>query len=298
MWISSYGSCILSRPGSDRLTLVVLRLCAVVAAAIVLMITAFVVIESLPALQRIGLGRFFTDTAWLPSARATDGQFRLAPMLVGSVLVTAGALAIAVPAGLLSALFCQFYGPPGFATNYRRVLEILAGIPSVVYGFWGLVVLVPWVAQVKPPGTSLLSGVLVLSIMILPTIALTAESAIANVPEEFLRGAAAMGLSRWGAICGVVIPSARRGLITGIILATGRAIGETMAVLMVCGNVVQTPDSLFSPMRTLTANIALEMAYAMGDHRSALFVCGLVLLVLVAGLVVWAESIDKESAYA
>jgi phosphate transport system permease protein len=174
---------------------------------------------------------------------------------------------------------------------------LLAGIPSVVYGFWGLVVLVPLIGRIQPPGTSLLAGIAILTIMILPTIALMADASLAKVPPEYLRGAAALGLSRWGMIRGVVFPAAKSGLFTGVILETGRAIGETMAMLMVCGNVVQTPKSLFDPMRTLTANIALEMAYATGDHRSALFVSGLVLMALIVALVVGAEVISKGQIY-
>jgi phosphate transport system permease protein len=154
--------------------------------------------------------------------------------------------------------------------------------------------LVPIIARLHPPGPSLLAGVIILSIMILPTIALVADASFANLPDDYLKGAAALGLSRWGTIYGVVLPSAKSGLITGVILQTGRAIGETMAVLMVCGNVVRTPHSIFDPIRTLTANIALEMAYAMGDHRAALFVSGLLLMALVAALVLAAEALDKE----
>ena len=164
---------------------------------------------------------------------------------------------------------------------YRRLIELLAGIPSVVYGFWGLVTLVPLIARVRPPGPSLLAGILILTIMILPTITLMAHAALAGVPKHYLQGAAALGLSRWATIRGVVFPAARSGLFTGVILETGRAIGETMAILMVCGNVVRTPHSLFDPIRTLTANIALEMGFALGDHRSALFVSGLLLTAMI-----------------
>ena len=166
-----------------------------------------------------------------------------------------------------------------------------------MYGFWGLVNLVPLIARIHPPGPSLLAGILILTIMILPTIALMADAALANVPQHYLRGAAALGLSRWATIRGVVFPAAKSGLFTGVILETGRAIGETMAVLMVCGNVVETPHSLFDPIRTLTANIALEMAFALGDHRSALFVSGLLLMAMIVALAVAAEIISKERIY-
>jgi len=215
-------------------------------------------------------------------------------MLWGTLFVTAGSVLIAAPLGIGSAIFCHYYAPPMIAALYRRLIELLAGIPSVVYGFWGLVVLVPLIGRLHPPGTSLLAGIAILTLMILPTIALTADASFSKVPPEYLQGAAALGLSPWVTIRGVAIPAAQSGLLTGLILGTGRAIGETMAVLMVCGNVVQTPKSLFDPVRTLTANIALEMAYAMGNHRSALFVSGLLLMAIIVILVAAVEGISRE----
>src|SRR5262249_42892723 len=154
-------------------------------------------------------------------------------------LAMASAVLIATPLGILSAVFCHYYAPPGLARWYRRLIEFLAGIPSVVYGFLGLITLVPMIQKRRPPGTSFLAGAIVLSIMILPTIALMADAALANVPAAYLRGAAALGLSRWATIRSIVFPAAKSGLFTGVILETGRAIGETMAILMVCGNVVE-----------------------------------------------------------
>lgn len=214
-------------------------------------------------------------------------------MLAGTLLLTVASVLIATPLGILSAVFCHYYAPPAIAQPYRRLIELLAGIPSVVYGFWGLVVLVPLINRIHPPGPSLLAGTLILTLIILPTIALVADASLASVPPEYVKGAAALGLGRWAMIRGVVLPAARSGLITGAILETGRAIGETMAVLMVCGNVVQVPHSLFDPVRTLTANIALEMAYAVDNHRAALFVSGLVLMGLIALLVAIAEVLNR-----
>ena len=265
---------------ADRWLVRVLRLFAGVAGAIVLLIVLFLVAEALPVLRHVGITRFFTDESWHPTANL----YNLTPMLWGTLLVMTGSVVVATPLGILSAVFSHYYAPSWMRGSYRRMIELLAGIPSVVYGFWGLVVLVPWINRIHPPGLSLLAGIIVLTIMILPTIALMADAALANVPPAYLRGAAALGLSRWGTVRGVVLPAARSGLYTGVILETGRAIGETMAVLMVCGNVVQTPASFFAPMRTLTANIALEMAYATGDHRSALFVSGLCLMGIIVVL--------------
>lgn len=214
-------------------------------------------------------------------------------MLAGTLLVAGGALLLAVPLGVLSAVFARHYAPAPLGGLYRRILALMAGIPSVVYGFWGLVVVVPLIVRLQPPGSSLLAGILVLSLMLLPMIALTTHAALAEVPSIHLRTAAALGLSRWGTVRSVLLPAARTGIVTGVILAVGRAVGETMAVLMVTGNVVQVPNSLFDPVRVLTANIALEMAYALDDHRAALFVTGLLLLAMVALLVAAAEWLDR-----
>ncbi len=247
------------------------------AAAILLLIVLLLLRESWPVLQRVGGVRFFADQGWYPA----EEMYGLAPMLWATLAASFGAVLLAGPLGVASALFCRHYAPFGVARLYRRMVTLLAGIPSVVFGFWGLTVLVPLLAQFQPPGASLLTGILILALMILPTVALTADAALAAVPDAYLRGAAALGLSRGATIAGVVLPAAHGGIISGILLATARALGETMAVLMVAGNVVQMPTSLFDPVRTLTANIALEMAYASGDHRAALFVSGLVLMGLV-----------------
>jgi phosphate transport system permease protein len=281
-------------PGDrDRLLVWVLRGLALVAGVITVLIWAFLILEALPVLQHVGLLRFFTDDSWHPTA----GLYNLTPMLAGTLLAMSGAVLVATPLGVISAIFRHYYAPPVVGRLYRRMIEVLAGIPSVVYGFWGLVVLVPLLGCIRPPGQSLLAGILILTIMILPTIALVADASLANIPQEYLRGAAALGLSRWAMVRGVVFPAAKSGLFTGVILETGRAIGETMAILMVAGNVVQFPTSLFSPIRTLTANIALEMAYATGDHRSALFVSGLMLMVIIVALVLAAEWLSQEHIY-
>ncbi|MBS0153819.1 MAG: phosphate ABC transporter permease subunit PstC [Nitrospira sp.] len=278
---------------TDDLLCWLLRGLAAVAGTIVLLIGTFLIVEALPVLHRIGLLRFFTDPSWHPA----EGFYNLTPMLWGTLFAMAGSVLIATPLGILSAVFCHYYAPLALAQPYRRLIELLAGIPSVVYGFWGLVVLVPMIGEMHPPGPSLLAGIVILTIMILPTIALMADASLATVPQHYLRGAAALGLSQWATIRGVVFPAAKSGLFTGVILETGRAIGETMAILMVCGNVVQTPSSVFDPIRTLTANIALEMAYALDDHRAALFVSGLVLLAMIVALAIAAEWISRGRIY-
>ena len=274
---------------NDLLLIWLLNGLGAIAGTIVVSVLIFLAIESLPILKEIGILPFFRDFSWNP----TENAYNFVPMLWGTVLTTIGSVLIASPLGIISALFCQYYAPSRLGNLYRKLLELLAGIPSVVYGFWGLVVLVPLINHLHPPGTSLLAGIAILTLMILPTIALVADASFAKVPQEYLMGAASLGLSDWGTITAIVLPTARTGLLTGIILGTGRAMGETMAVLMVCGNVVQTPDSIFAPIRTLTANIALEMAYALDNHRAALFVSGLMLMGIIMILVITAETFLK-----
>jgi phosphate transport system permease protein len=272
-------------PSLDTLILWLLRIAAGFSGGVVLLILFFLLAESSPLLSDIQAVRFVTDSSWQP----TEGAFNLAPMLSGTLYAAGGALLLATPLGIASALFVAYYAPSYVACIYRRLVELLAGIPSVVYGFWGLTTLVPLINQLHPPGASLLAGILVLTLMILPTIALTAHAALLAVPGEYLRGAAALGMSQWGIVRGVVLPTARTGITAGIILAAGRAIGETMAVLMVTGNVVQHASSVYDPIRTLAANIALEMPYAVSDHRAALFVSGLALMLLVITL--WSAAV-------
>ncbi|WP_299408790.1 phosphate ABC transporter permease subunit PstC [Acaryochloris sp. IP29b_bin.148] len=272
----------MSRFKNEATWRVLLRILALCSGAILLLILGFLVWETLPILRTVSLDRFWRDPGWHPSEQA----YNLTPMVIGTLGVTVGAVLVATPLGLLSAVFCQYYAPAGVAQLYRRLIELLAGIPSVVYGLWGLVVLVPLIAKVQPPGSSLLAGILILALMILPTIALVIDASLASLPPSYWRGSAALGLGTWATVQGVCLPAIRSGLLTAVMLATARALGETMAVLMVCGNVVQVPDSIFAPVRTLTANIALEMAYALDLHRSALFASGLVLMLVVTGLVV------------
>lgn len=274
-----------ARWSRDRWFFGALTLCAIVAGSLILGITGFVFWEAWPALQEISLTRFFSDPGWYP----TVGEFNLAPILLGTLLTTLGAIVLAGPLGIASAVFVQFYAPACWATVQRRVIELLAGIPSVVYGLWGLVVLVPLLSAWGGSGQSLLAASLILAAMILPTVAVTADAAIQSVPAATLRGAAALGLGRWSTAWRVALPACRRAILSGLTLAIGRALGETVAVLLVAGNVVQVPASIADPVRTLTANIALEMGYATVDHRSVLFVSGLTLMATVFLLLTLAE---------
>lgn len=267
---------------------------AVVVSGLLLLILLFLAKEAWPVLSHIGPAKFLRDDGWHP----TEGSFGLVPMLVASLAMSALAIILAAPLGVASALFCRFYAPPAICRVHRWAIILLAGTPSVVLGLWGLTVIVPLILQLAAPGTNLLAGSLILALMIIPTVALTAEAALAAVPQSYWQGAAALGLSREATILGVALPATRASIFAGILLATARALGETMAVLMVSGNVVQIPKSLFDPVRTLTANIALEMAYATGDHRSSLFMSGLVLTLLVLALAAAARRAGGQVVHA
>lgn len=249
---------------------------------LLVLVLVFLVKEAWPVLADGGWQSFLADEGWYP----LEGLFGISPMILASLAMTLGAVVLAVPLGVASAIFLVFYAPEPAARGYRLMLNLLAGIPSVVYGLWGLTELVPLIIQWQPPGASLLAAILVLTLMILPTVALTSAAALTAVPRELLAGAAALGITRKSQILSVAIPAARAGIVSGALLAMARALGETMAVLMVAGNVVQHPSSLFAPVRALTANIALEMAYATGAHRAGLFASGLLLTLLVL-LLAW-----------
>ena len=258
------------------------RTLALVSAALVILVLGFLARESVPALRQVGFFRFFTDASWHP----LSGEFNLTPMIVATLLTSLGSVMLAAPLGIASAVFSTFYAPSWLASWHRRLVELLAGIPSVVFGLWGLVVLAPIVAELGGSGQNLLTATIVLSLMVLPTIALLSDSAIASLPREWIFGAAALGMDRWDTVRQVALPAARGGIGSAVMLALTRALGETMAVLMVAGNIVEMPRSVLSPGRTLNGNIALELGYASASHRSVLFVSGLILMLLVSFLVV------------
>jgi phosphate transport system permease protein len=268
---------------TDRLADGALGALAAGAVLLLALVFGFLVHEAAPVLRHGDVSRFFESEGWFP----LEQHFGILPMVWATLAVTLGAVLLAAPLGLGAAIYERFYASRTVARIFRSLVALLAGIPSVVFGLWGLTVLVPLIARWQPPGTSLLAAILVLALMILPTVAVTSSSVLSAVPQAWLRGAAALGMTRKGLILGVALPAARPGVLGGIVLATARALGETMAVLMVAGNVVQTPRSLFDPVRVLTANIALEMAYAMGEHRAALFATGLLLAALTLGMT-WA----------
>jgi phosphate transport system permease protein len=244
------------------------------------LITYFIFQAGVPLIAQVGLWQFLSGTSWNPAGKPP--QFGILPMIIGSLWVTVGALVIGVPLGLAVAIFMVELSPPQLAVLMRPAIQLLAGIPSVIYGFIGLTLLAPLVRTAfGGPGLSVLTGAIILGFMILPTIIAIAEDAIRAVPLALREGALALGSSHWQVISGVILPTARSGIIAGVILGMGRALGETMAVIMMIGNSLDIPTTPLQSATTLTSNIGLELAYASGAHREALFATGVVLFIFI-----------------
>lgn len=257
---------------------VVFLLTACISVLAVVLICIFLFAIGVPAIKEIGLSDFLFGTVWRPA----NNLYGILPMILGSLYVTAGALVIGVPLGVLSAIFLAQFCPKPLYKPLRAAINLMAGIPSVVYGFFGLVVLVPFVRNhFGGYGMGVLTASILLGIMILPTIITVSESALQAVPSSYYDGAVALGASHERSIFFVMVPAAKRGILAGIVLGIGRAIGETMAVIMVAGNQAIIPDSLTSGVRTLTTNIVMEMGYSTDLHREALIATAVVLFVFI-----------------
>ncbi|MDY4195290.1 MAG: phosphate ABC transporter permease subunit PstC [Bariatricus sp.] len=255
----------------------------------VALICVFLFINGVPAMKEIGFVKFLTGTVWRPN----NDIYGIFPMIMGSIYVTAGAILIGVPIGILTSVFMAKYCPKQIYPVLKGATELLAGIPSVIYGFFGLVVMVPAIREFGKTlrqagilhkggdGNSILTASLLLGMMILPTIIGVTESNIRAVPPQYYEGSLALGATHEQSIFKVVIPAAKSGVIAGVVLGIGRAIGETMAVIMIAGNQARLPESIFEGVRTMTANIVLEMGYASGLHREALIATGVVLFVFI-----------------
>jgi phosphate transport system permease protein len=251
--------------------------CALAAVVGVLLVFIFVTVKGFPIIQKVGLANFLLSTDWTPS----QGKFGIMTLIIGSFLVTIGALALGAPTAVMTAIFLSEIAPKRVKRMVRPAVELLAGIPSVVYGFFGLLIIVPIVRTVfGGSGFGLLTGWIVLAIMILPTIATISEDSIRAVPRSYREASYGMGATRWQTIYKVVLPAAKNGLIGAVILGMGRAIGETMALLMVLGNAPIVPKSITGPVGALTSIIALDMSYASGEHQTALFGMGIVLFLI------------------
>jgi phosphate transport system permease protein len=244
----------------------------------VILICLFLFANGIPAIGEIGPLKFFTGRRWRPG----NGEYGIAPMILGSLAVTAGAITAGVPLGVLCALFMARFCPPRLHAAMSPAVTLLAGIPSVVYGFFGLIVLVPALRTLGAGnGKTILAASLLLGMMILPTIISVSETALRAVPEVYYEGALALGATHEEAVFFVVTPAARRGIMAAVILGIGRSIGETMAVIMVAGNQAIIPRSLVQGVRTLTANIVLEMGYAADLHREALIATAATLFIFI-----------------
>lgn len=256
----------------------VFLLTACVSIAAVALICVFLFANGVPAITEIGVFKFLLGREWRPE----NNIFGILPMIVGSLYVTAGALVIGVPVGILTAVFMAHFCPPRLHKILTPAIGLMAGIPSVVYGFFGLVVLVPFVREyIGGRGMSVLTASVLLGLMILPTIISVSESAIRAVPNTYYEGALALGATHERSVFFTVVPAAKSGIFAGIVLGVGRAIGETMAVMMVAGNQPLIPDSLTDGVRTLTTNIVMEMGYSTDLHREALIGTAVVLFVFV-----------------
>jgi len=253
---------------------------AVISVASVLMIALYMLIAGLPAISEIGPLEFLMGTVWKPTA--SEPAFGILAMMLTTLAATAGAILLGVPIGLLTAVFLAELAPGRLASLIRPAVELLAGIPSVIYGFFGLQLIVPLVQDIFniPSGATLFAAILILAVMVLPTIISTAETGLRAVPAAYREASLAIGATRIDTIFKVMLPAARSAILSGVILGVGRAIGETMAVIMVAGNVVNLP-ALFKSVRPMTVGIALEMSYASGLHQQALFAIGLVLFIFI-----------------
>lgn len=269
-----------------------LKIGSFIAVVSLLLITWFIFKEGLPIIQKVGLSEFLLGTDWTP----TKGRFGILPMILGTFFVTFGALLIGVPLSLGTAIFLAEIAPKRVAGVIKSAVELLAGIPSTVYGFFGIIVLVPFIrTHLTGTGFSILAGSVILAVMILPTIINITVDSIRAVPKEYRAGSLALGATHWQTIIKVILPAASSGIAAAVVLGMGRAIGETMAVLMVVGNATKLPESIFDSTRTLTTNIAVEMGYASGEHLQALFATGIVLFVVIMILNLFANMIIRRA---
>jgi phosphate transport system permease protein len=266
-----------SRYFTDRVARWVVIAAASVSFLILLAIAVFIIREGLPAFSQVGVFNLLFGLDWSPSR----GSYGIAPMILGSLVVTLGTMVVSVPLGLACAILFAEVAPKRVRDILRPVVELLVGIPSVVYGLVGMILIVPLVRNLGGTGYSILAAIIVLTGMVLPTIISISEDSLRAVPRGYKEGSLALGATHWQTIWHVMIPAAGSGIWASVILGMGRAIGETMAMIMVIGNAPIIPTSLLDPARTLTGNIAVEIMYASGTQRSALFATGVVLFILI-----------------
>ncbi|MBE5988227.1 phosphate ABC transporter membrane protein 1 (PhoT family) [Lacrimispora xylanisolvens] len=275
----------------EKLTERVFLLIALSTLSVLALITVFIFIKGMPIIAKVGIINFVFGMKWAPS----QGYYGIFPMIVGSVSVTIGAAIVGVPIAICCSIFLAEFAPVKLRNIFRPAIQLLAAIPSVVYGFWGVLFVVPAIRKyLGGPGLSILAGSIILGIMILPTIISITEVSLLALPRHYKDGALALGLTQWQTIRSLLLPAAKSGIVAAVILGLGRAIGETMAVIMVLGNAVALPHSVLDPVRTLTTNIGIEMGYASGEHQQALFATGIVLFVIIMILNATAQYITRK----
>lgn len=276
---------------SETLMKYVFMFSATVSILAVILICFFLFSEGLPAIGEIGILEFLGGTSWKP----LENKFGILPMIVGSIYVTAGAILLGVPVGLFCAVFMAKFCPEKVYKIMKPATDLLAGIPSIVYGFFGLMVIVPVMQSITGTGgKGVLTASIMLGIMILPSIISVSEAAIRAVPESYYEGSLALGATHERSVFFATLPAAKSGIMAGVILGIGRAIGETMAVVMIAGNQAVIPNSIISGVRTMTANIVIEMGYATGLHRAALIATAVVLFVFILIINVSFSLLKKE----
>jgi len=275
----------------ERLSAGMFLLAALSALSALALIAIFIFVKGVPIIAKVGFFNFVFGMVWDPS----HGLYGIFPMIIGTVSVTLGAAILGVPVAISCSVFLAELAPAALSNMVRPAIQLLAAIPSVVYGFWGLLFIVPFIRNyIGGPGLSILAGSIILGIMILPTIISITEVSLLSLPRQYKEGAFALGLTHWQTIRSVLLPSSKSGIVAAIILGLGRAVGETMAVIMVLGNAVAIPQSILDPARTLTTNIGIEMGYASGEHQEALFATGIVLLVIVMILNAGAQYVTRR----
>ena len=266
------------KTGKEEIMRLVFLLAACASIALVAMICVFLFGNGLPTIGKIGVTEFFLGETWRPN----NDLYGILPMILGSAYVTLGAIVVGVPIGILTAVFMARFCPDSIYRFLKPAVELLAGIPSVVYGFFGLVVMVPFIRDnIGGTGSSMLTGSLLLAMMILPTLISVAEAALRAVPNSYYEGALALGAGHVRSVFFTIVPAAKSGIMAAIILGLGRAVGETMAVIMVAGNQARMPQGLLEGVRTMTTNIVIEMGYAADMHRDALIATAVVLFIFI-----------------
>lgn len=279
---------------SERAMRIIFLIAACTSVFAVALICIFLFANGIPAMAEIGFADFLFGQMWQPS----NNLYGILPFILGSIYVTAGSIIIGVPTALLTAIFLAFYCPKKLYPILKAMVNLMAGIPSVVYGFFGLVLIVPLMRELTgQDGSTMLTASLLLGIMILPTVTGVVEPALRSVPQSYYEGALALGATHERSVFMTVLPAAKSGVIAGIVLGIGRSIGETMAVIMVAGNQTWMPQGILKGLRTMTANIVMEMGYATDLHREALIATGVVLFVFILIINLSVSALKRRSAY-